>query len=1179
MSDTKFRLFTSNSLEELANEYSRNRLKNKQNFRLDNFFAEEKICVSTQGMGTWMEHELVKKGHVLANVKFVFIRDAIDNILERFKRRDATYRPELFQEDVLIWRIYSIFADDKAVYDLGLESYLDAEVDEGSRDVRRYQLAYKLAQLYYDYMAFVPEKLHPELNNNLNPIKDEYKWQIALWKRLCLDENGKKVTSPAEAILQFISRETSLDAKLYEPMTFFGISAMAPYFLLVLKKLATVQPVNFFYLNHCSELWDTNRASWEHKNNDDFLDGQFENTLLSNFGIQGREFFKAVMDVGDEIRQYDLFTPVDKASFINRRTQRTGKISLLKDVQTRILTNTDDTVHETTLPNDKDDSLTIHSCFNEVREVEALQDSLLRLIQEYETDRNGEKITMNDIIVMAPDISKFAPTINAVFGNGPLKSKFCISDRSVKDANLMAETLLSIMSLCKGKFEITRISRLLDSPPLRKRFDFDDDNVPMLRDWLRKAGIRWGRSKQDREEIGAFEEYSWQYGMDRLLLKLALDALDSDNNEMIGYAGLIPVDFGTGQESLQLLNGLFRFYGELVSFVDSVRQGGRSGAEWCDFLIEERSHFFQADSESMHEFTLIGKTFAAMKEAMEIAGCDRMQIPYDVILSAVSTQLDTPAKGEPFLNGKITFCSLLPMRGIPCKIIALLGMDVGEFPRRNDGTSYNLVSLDKSGSLLKYYDRSRSIEDRFTFLEALMSAKDYFMVFYKGQDDQTLDKLVPAAPVSELVNYIVKIRGIIKMHDKEEEEPWPIVEHCLNSFDPNSFRCKVEYPLQKQYTGALLSAFSFDGEMGNVAEELCKKHESKKRWMWLDAYSLPVPKILPNNWVTVDEGEISIDLVDVINYLKEPSETFMTVRMGFPRKRWEKENLSDYETFKVDARRGNAIKHVLGIAQLDGASFQLVGKDELVTGLYDRVQKDCIMPVGGMAKVEFVKQQIDTWVTDDVFREEWRRQEQSENEKFELDLGTVSSILSDKYADWLSEKGVKMPPRLSFKIKLTGSFSYFDSDGSIGVRQCLFVKNIHGKHLIPLYMKHLMLCADKKRRSGKKVISKYMSDVGAKITEWDGFKARSVAADEECSIALEQLKRIAGIYILGNMYPLPLFGKASILWKDCKKELKPSEIDEVIDGENETALFGDWYDTSRDENMLKNFAEFCFTGI
>ena len=278
-----------------------------------------------------------------------------------------------------------------------------------------------------------------------------------------------------------------------------------------------------------------------------------------------------------------------------------------------------------------------------------------------------------------------------------------------------------------------------------------------------------------------------------MLLNLALDpsATTSSGDSNANWQGLVPVPFAASEEHLHVLESLLKFIEALFHYSNeatAVRPNGRTAAEWQELLLAMRSDFFLPDKNSAADY-------AALGQAQELP------IPYPVVRALLSATLERPAPGEAFLNGKITFCSLLPMRGIPCKVIALLGMDEAKFPRQDEKLGFNLM---RNANLISGYSHSRSMEDRYTFLEAILAARDYLMVFYHGRDDKSLDNLLPAAPVAELLDYAARLRKLST--DGDSNKNLIVIEHRLNAFDAKNFRPQG---IQSS-AGWLRSTFSYD---------------------------------------------------------------------------------------------------------------------------------------------------------------------------------------------------------------------------------------------------------------------------------------------------------------------------------------------------------------------------------
>ena len=1108
----RFNLYTHNSLECLAQAYCDAWRRTPTQFRATNdVFIPESITVATRGMNIWLEQYLVRHGRVAANIKFPFVRDTIDHILSFFFADNPDYRPELFSEQVLTWRLYDFLMHDSLDEFPILKQYFNPSINpEQCTELRRYQLSAKLASLLFDYQSFLPDKLY--LPKAREHVPSELQWQLKLWDRLCVMD-GQPLLSQAEAIIRFLSMT---DAEIrtivqnaatpFPPVTFFGISAMPPFFLKILKKLSCAVDVNFFYHNPCDEYWADQRSKWEISRQKvtepNEFDSLFDNTLLGNFGVQGREFFKAVLDL--DIQEQDMPIEYERSwnsapsSFsLNTETMP----PLLAEIQQRIISRSNPDVDERLPLPDWDDSLTIHSCFNATRELETLQDALLHLIDTHH-------YAMNDIIVMAPDIAEFAPAIQAVFDNGPLKGHYAVTDRSIKNANLIAASFLSIFSLCQTDFEVSQISRLLDSLPLRNRFDLSEDDTAVIRKWLRASNIRWGRDAQDRKaKCGyAFDEFSWRQGLDRLLLNLALDpsVTTSSGDSNANWQGLFPVPFAASEDHLHVLESLQKMFEALSHYTTeatSIRPQGRTAAEWQELLLSMRSDFFLPDKDSAADYAALGQAFQSFKESVETAGCKELLIPYPVVRALLTATLERPAPGEAFLNGKITFCSLLPMRGIPCKVIALLGMDEAKFPRNDEKLGFNLM---RNANLISGYSHSRSMEDRYTFLEAILAVRDYLMIFYHGRDDKSLDNLLPAAPVAELLDYAARLRNLSP--DGNSKTNAIVMEHRLNAFDAKNFRQQDTSPS----TGWLRSAFSYDATNADIVmQPQSVAQPSPLTDLGKGLFQLPLPSPLPFQPVA---GELHIRLDDLIRFYRNPIQRFFIARLGFPRFMWDTPDFTDYEPFMQDYIEQAVQKRQLSRLQAGLASpTELFPSSDSTSDvatafqpLFNNWKATSRLPVQPLARNAFLNEQIAAWIDDETIRNALNSMQETD---FETVLDNVPMDLPETLqSKLLSAVGYPVQTKLlpMEKVRITGRFPVTPEGGIVSP----VLSSENAKHLIEPYIRYLL------------VHSKI--DHPAPMTVCFKEKNRSLESDE-IENPQDKLAKLVTLYMVGHLIPLPLF--------------------------------------------------------
>ena len=108
-------------------------------------------------------------------------------------------------------------------------------------------------------------------------------------------------------------------------------------------------------------------------------------------------------------------------------------------------------------------------------------------------------------------------------------------------------------------------------------------------------------------------------------------------------------------------------------------------------------------------------------------------------------------KGRPtranFRTGHLTICTLMPMRSVPHRVVCLLGMDDGVFPRKSPRDGDDLMLADPHVG-----DRDARTEDRQLLLDALLAATDQLIVTYTGNDERTNLVRPPAVPIGELLD-------------------------------------------------------------------------------------------------------------------------------------------------------------------------------------------------------------------------------------------------------------------------------------------------------------------------------------------------------------------------------------------------------------------------------------------
>ncbi|MBI5063927.1 MAG: exodeoxyribonuclease V subunit gamma, partial [Desulfatitalea sp.] len=412
-----------------------------------------------------------------------------------------------------------------------------------------------------------------------------------------------------------------------------------------------------------------------------------------------------------------------------------------------------------------DGSLRVHSCHGPMREVEILYDQLLDMLA------NDGELQPRDILVMAPNINLYAPYIHAVFGAAQGEQDpipFSVTDQSLLMESPAAESFIQLLELVGGRFEASRVLALLQCPVIGEKFGVSAADLPIVERWIEAASIRWGWDANERRRNGlpGYRENTWRAGLDRLIMGYAL-APEHDRL----FAGILPYEgIGAGEG---------RIVGCLAAFAESLHASlialecSDSLEGWHVRLKRLVDRFFDSSDEKEPEMRALRSMLDRLK-AMSQEATDPAPLAFEVIRAMVKNSLGQATHDAGFMAGGITFCAMLPMRSIPAQAICLLGMNHDAYPREQRVPGFNLIALDPRPG-----DRSKRHDDRYLFLEALISARKTLYISYVGQDIQDNTSIPPSVVVDELLEYATEGFGIGPDH--------LVTKHPLHGFSPAYF--------------------------------------------------------------------------------------------------------------------------------------------------------------------------------------------------------------------------------------------------------------------------------------------------------------------------------------------------------------------------------------------------------
>ncbi|MDA8092802.1 MAG: exodeoxyribonuclease V subunit gamma [Betaproteobacteria bacterium] len=723
---------------------------------LESVLAPEGIVVQNEGMGRWITLFVAKRLGICANVEFqlpaAFIWRIARNVLGDLPERSV------FAPEILAWRLMDELGQIAESPVAGpLSSYL-----EGAGDLAPFELARQVADTFDHYLVYRPDWIAAWDDGRLLGLGPDEPWQCALWRKAARDDRHR--VHLLERLLTALKRLPVRPAGLPSRVILFGISSMPPAYLAVLRELAQKIDICLFVLNPCAQPWGhivDSREIARRAGGDapEALHLETGNALLASWGKQGRDFMDLVLEACDS----ELHGVFDDP----------GTGSLLHALQSDIL-NLVDREGEDALPTAAPDpSVEVHVAHSPMREVEVLFDQLLSRFAAQPDLEPAE------VVVLVPDIETYAPYIDAVFQThgGRARIPYGLADRRPSADDPLLTAFLGLLDIPGSRFEAGRVLDLLAAPAVLRRFELSEDDTSLIHDWVRAVGIRWGRDSAHREALGlpGTAEHTWRAGIDRLLLGFALPQACAQDASPL-YRGVLPFDAIEGDRSRVL--GQFVAFFEALLDAEAALAGAHLPGQWTVRLSRLLDRLFLADEAEEETLARIRASLDALLSETALAGFGA-PLTLAVIKEWLAGRLEQGSGASGFLRGGVTFCSLVPMRAPPFRVVCVLGLSDDAFPRQTRPPGFDLMARD-----FRPGDRSRRHDDRYLFLETILSAREALYLSYVGASIRDNEPLPPSVLVSELLD---AVRRGFRLDEGGDMDARIVTRHPLQAFSPRYF--------------------------------------------------------------------------------------------------------------------------------------------------------------------------------------------------------------------------------------------------------------------------------------------------------------------------------------------------------------------------------------------------------
>ena len=864
----------------------------------------ERIVVPDPLIGQWLRLQLASRLDVAAHLRieqpaefaWAAMRDALDDLDHK-----SVYGPPYLR-----WRVFDRLSTWEGEDDVA--KYL---ADGEPR--KRFGLADRLARAYDRCRLFRPQSIRDWQQGRSGD------WHARLWADLSAGDNAPQHWVDAIDRYRDALGKGQASAQRRR-VSFFHVTGLSPTYVEFLRLVAGVVDLHLY-------MWRPTRSFWSAPAPPK-VGGYYEEhcELVEGWGRSSRDQQELILGGA-------YGTPIDTRDD-DGEPGPNGTV-WLHHVQRDILGVAGTADPNVDPPGSPDASLQVHVCHSPTREVEVLHDRLLGLF-----DRNCD-LQPADVLIVTPEIDTYAPLIEAVFGAAN-EIRFDIGRQRLKEGAALT-AFLDLLDLPGSRYGATATLAPLAAAPVRGHFGIDGPSLELLRDAVTRAGVRWGRDAEHRAELDtpAPPNHNWRHGLRRLLLGYGME----EGDVLIGGAtpsGLDRWGFHVGANDYELFGRLARF-AEFAFGLDGWVEEEHTPDDWAVRLRGDvLDQFFQVPSslgaDAAREVFTVDRLIDEFANECADAGADE-PVPFAVVRDVLRQKAEESARAAPRLADGVTVSELRSGRFYPARVICVVGMNDHAFPRRLPAPPFGFLADLFEGEARQAGDRLPGDEDRLAFLEAVLSARDSFVVTYTGRDLMEDKEIPPSVVVSELLEYLASRLPAAPAPQASDPQPFQTA-HPLQPFSRRYFSERADRDGDSE-TGL----FSYAQPMAETAAVSERAGEAPRRF---EGELAVRGEDAPGGSAT------EVELDELIRFAHSPSKHFATNRLGLKLDR-RRDELADDEPLTLDNLQSWQLKDSL--AERTGQSEERSAAWSAASGL---------LPPSNLGEI-----------TQKAIAEEWQRLEEA----------------------------------------------------------------------------------------------------------------------------------------------------------------------------------------------------------
>ncbi len=634
--------------------------------------------------------------------------------------------PKLLSHNQLRAIFLDVLSAESAAHPLpaAVQSYLSSSsADAGTRDVRRFQLASRLAGLARQYGDTRPELLRAWAKGQAtlsgDPLQTIEEWQRDLWARVIevvgqasrIDVNGETRWILPQELFGFLESE---GAEAPGEIHLFGFSYMWHGLRDMIVKLVEASTVHIYTLAPFIEFREDLRSlgpvmeagsgnsprakaqSTRADHNDAMMVDNLP--LVAHWGRPSHEFFSMLAEFSGA-----RFHP----DFVKARSE-----TVLGRLQNEILERA--VVNEALLQ--PDSSLVFLGCAGIRREAEAVANEIWKLISEGDEPQRiaPDRLRFCDVAVLLADRTNqaaYQAHFRAVFED--LHGiPFNMVDVPLAGECQVIAAMLLLLDLPLGEFTRPEVLRVLGHPAVRARFPETDHG--RWRDWCLQLEIIHGADQSDHDGTYIDRDlFHWEQGLRRLVLGVFMTGPQSGDERVfhIGTQDYAPHD--QPPDTLASIARLLVLVRSLIADARFASTARLTMTQWSDFFWRMMNAYLAADSEAEQ------RAFAqCLDEVYALRDLDVTGRPVGFRIASLSLRRAleslTVARGHYLADG-VVISPVLEMRSLPFRIIFLCGLGEGRFPAADGPDPLDLALVQHRVGDVSSHER-----DKYLFLETLI---------------------------------------------------------------------------------------------------------------------------------------------------------------------------------------------------------------------------------------------------------------------------------------------------------------------------------------------------------------------------------------------------------------------------------------------------------------------------